>query len=153
VNLASLDKYKLTQDTWDSDANPGKLLHFVTNMGAMVRAINHGSTLEDYLNLKLGRNVLSHVTTPSFLADDPDFVLANATNAEINGDASVSNLSSDPKVCTSNVSNSLPMFMELPYLPVTMTSPKMTGLVKPMMPWMVSLTMEIYLHGRHKLFK
>ena len=93
--MASLDKYKLTQNTWDSDANPEKLLHFVTNMGAMVRAIVHGGTLEDYLNVKLGRNTLSHVTTPSFLVDDDDFKPPDVVNAVIDEEPSVSNLSSD----------------------------------------------------------
>jgi hypothetical protein len=93
--MASLDKYKLTQNTWDSDANPEKLLHFVTNMGAMVRAIVHGGTLEDYLNVKLGRNTLSHVTTPSFLVDDDDFKPPDVINAVIDEEPSVSNLSSD----------------------------------------------------------
>ena len=93
--MASLDKYKLTQNTWDSDVHPERLLLFVTNMGSMVRAILHGPILEDYITIKIGRNTRSHVTTPSFLALDPDFAPPlDSTKSEEDGDASVSNIPS-----------------------------------------------------------
>ena len=71
--MASLDKYKLTQNTWDSDTQPGKLIEFLTLLGSMVRSIVHGPLLEDYLDMKLGRFRHSHVTTPSYFMEDPDF--------------------------------------------------------------------------------
>ena len=71
--MASLDKYKLTQNTWDSDTQPGKLVEFLTILGSMVRSIIHGPLLEDYLDMKLGRFRHSHVTTPSYFLHDPDF--------------------------------------------------------------------------------
>ena len=71
--MASLDKYKLTQNTWDNDTQRGKLVEFLTILGSMVRSIIHGPLLEDYLDLKLGRFRHSHVTTPSYFLHDPDF--------------------------------------------------------------------------------
>eukprot|EP00657_Telonema_sp_P-1_P010845 TRINITY_DN5481_c0_g1_i2.p1 TRINITY_DN5481_c0_g1~~TRINITY_DN5481_c0_g1_i2.p1 ORF type:complete len:135 (+),score=11.48 TRINITY_DN5481_c0_g1_i2:438-842(+) len=73
--MASLDKYKLTSVTWDSDKEPTRFTEFMVMMSAMVRAIDHGNHLrvEDFLDAKLGRSTHQHVTTPSFLSEDPEF--------------------------------------------------------------------------------
>jgi hypothetical protein len=76
--MASLDKYKLTSVTWDSDKSPTKFCDFMFEMSAMVRAIDHGNILEDFLDAKLGRAVHQHVTTPTFLSNDPEFVKPSA---------------------------------------------------------------------------
>ena len=71
--MASLDKYKLSSVTWDSDKEPGKFVHFMMLMSAMVRAISHGSAIEDFLDKKLGRKRHIAVSTPGFLTEDPEF--------------------------------------------------------------------------------
>ena len=71
--MASLDKYKLSSVTWDSDKEPGKFVNFMMLMSAMVRAISHGSAIEDFLDKKLGRKKHIAVSTPSFLTEDPEF--------------------------------------------------------------------------------
>ena len=71
--MASLDKYKLTQNQWDSEKHLNGLWEFVYLMSAIVRAISHGAILEDYLDIKLGRSSQHSVMTPSFITDNPDF--------------------------------------------------------------------------------
>ena len=71
--MASLDKYKLHNNTWDSDTNPSGFWEFMFLMSATVRAIKWGSILEDYIDVKLGRTQQHAVMTPSFITDDPDF--------------------------------------------------------------------------------
>ena len=73
--MASLDKYKLHNNTWDSDTNPSGFWEFMFLMSATVRAIKWGSVLEDYIDVKLGRTQQHAVMTPSFITDDPDFDL------------------------------------------------------------------------------
>jgi hypothetical protein len=70
---ASLDRFKLSQHTWDSDKHPARFYQFMTSMSAMVRSINHGAEVEDYLDKKLDRRRSEHLTVPSFISDDPDF--------------------------------------------------------------------------------
>ena len=71
--MASLDKYKLTQNQWDSEKHPNGFWEFMYLMSATVRAISYGAILEDYLDIKLGRSSQHSVMTPSFITDDPDF--------------------------------------------------------------------------------
>ena len=73
--MASLDKYKLHNNTWDSDTNPSGFWEFMFLMSATVRAIKWGSVLEDYIDVKLGRVQQHAVMTPSFITDDPDFMM------------------------------------------------------------------------------
>ena len=71
--MASLDKYKLSSVTWDSDKEPGKFVNFMMLMSSMVREIAYGSTIEDFLDRTLGRKKHIAVSTPSFLTEDPEF--------------------------------------------------------------------------------
>ena len=94
--MASLDKYKLTQNTWDSDKDPNKFWEFMYLMAATVRAIAYGEWLENYLDVKLDRGTSHQVTTPSFITDDPDFAPvdrqpASAVTAPEDDAASVNN--------------------------------------------------------------
>ena len=72
--MASLDRFKLSSVSWDSDQNPCGFLSFMFVFSSMVRALDHGNDLEDYLDLKLGRAAHQSVTTPGFLSEDPEFV-------------------------------------------------------------------------------
>ena len=100
--MASLDKYKLSSVTWDSDKEPGRFVQFMMLMSAMVRAIANGSAIEGFLDKKLGRQKHIAVSTPSFLSDDPEFRRPDhgAANVQQAGgdddDASVSNLQRSP---------------------------------------------------------
>ena len=85
--MASLDKYKLTQNQWDSDKNPTGFWEFMYLMSSTVRVIAYGAILEDYLDAKLGRVTQHAVMTPSFITDDPDFG-PNPNNAGAGGEAS-----------------------------------------------------------------
>ena len=71
--MASLDRYKLSSATWDSDKEPHKFVEFMYLMSSMVRAIAHGTQIEDFLDRKLNRRKHQAVSTPSFLTSDPDF--------------------------------------------------------------------------------
>ena len=57
-------------------------MDFMFIMSAMVRAIDYGPVLEDFLDVKLERNAGRISTVPSFLDDDPDFQMGNAQNFE-----------------------------------------------------------------------
>ena len=72
--MASLDRFKLSSVSWDSDQDPCGFLSFMFVFSSMVRALDHGNDLEDYLDLKLGRAAHQSVTTPGFLSEDPEFV-------------------------------------------------------------------------------
>ena len=70
--MASIDKFKLSTITWDSDANPNGFYVWQENFSSMVKSTLHGAELEEFLDSKLGRNTApTHV--PSFILDDPDF--------------------------------------------------------------------------------
>ena len=71
--MASLEKFRLSQVSWDSDKDPGKFMEFMYLMSSLVRATAHGHVLEDYLDAKLGRCKFHQVTTPGFLSEDPEF--------------------------------------------------------------------------------
>ena len=71
--MATLDRYKLSSVTWDSDKEPTKFTDFMYLMSAMVRALAHGQILEAYLDRKLQRQKFNLITTPGFLSDDPEF--------------------------------------------------------------------------------
>ena len=80
--MTSLDKYKLSSVTWDSDKEPGKFVNFMMLMSSMGRAIAYGSAIEDFLDRKLGRKKHIAVSTPSFLTEDPEFRRCPAENAQ-----------------------------------------------------------------------
>ena len=95
--MASLDKYKLSSVTWDSDKEPGRFVQFMMLMSAMVRAIAHGSEIEDFLDKKLGRQKHIAVSTPSFLSNDPEFRRPDGPAGQPADDAaSVSNQQPQP---------------------------------------------------------
>jgi len=71
--MASLDKFKVSAAQWDSDKEPTRFVDFMFIMTALVRSLDQGNTLEDWIDRKLGRSRHQHVTTPSFVASDPEF--------------------------------------------------------------------------------
>ena len=83
--MASLDRYKLSSEQWDSDKDPEGFPSFMYTMSAMVRAIAHGNELENFIDRKLDRARGQSVTIPSFLLDDPDFGANPEDAAEAEG--------------------------------------------------------------------
>ena len=71
--MASLDRFKLSSVSWDSDQDPCGFLSFMFVFSSMVHALDHRNDLEDYLDLKLGRAAHQTATTPGFLSEDPEF--------------------------------------------------------------------------------
>ena len=71
--MASSNKLKLQIVTWDSDKNPHGYADFIDNFGSVVRCIEHGPFLEDFLDYKLKRKTARAATTPSFISKDDDF--------------------------------------------------------------------------------
>jgi len=48
--MASMEKFKLTTVSWDSDKDPGGFFVWLENFGSVVRATEHGERLEDMLD-------------------------------------------------------------------------------------------------------
>ena len=81
--MASMEKFKLSALTWDSDKNPAGFNKWMMHFSSLVRATEHGPELEDFLDAKLDRKRSRHATVPSFIAEDRDFGpvgLADTTN-------------------------------------------------------------------------
>ena len=72
--MANLSSIKVDQLKWDSKANPKGFMKFGDDFEMMVRTLQHGTALADYVNEKLGKRELSHgqLIAP-FIAQDSDF--------------------------------------------------------------------------------
>ena len=68
-----MDRFKITNVSWDSDKDPGRYSKWINTFSALVRATAHGAPLEDYLDAKLNRKKLLKMAIPSCISDDPDF--------------------------------------------------------------------------------
>ena len=56
--MASLGSYKLNPtNIWDSDANPYGFNDWISDLSDLVRTLEHGPPLEDFLDEKLKRVV------------------------------------------------------------------------------------------------
>jgi hypothetical protein len=71
--MASLDKFKLSLVTWDSDKDQFGFQDWMDQMSSIVRSTPYGDELEGFLDHKLDRVEIRRATIPSFLTDDPDF--------------------------------------------------------------------------------
>ena len=74
--MTSLEKFKLSVVTWDSDKDPSGFANWMDTMSALVRATEDGPPLEDFLDRKLNRRRQQRITIPSFIMDDDDFAPA-----------------------------------------------------------------------------
>ena len=70
--MASLDKYKITAVTWDSDKDPNGFSRWLDTFSAVVRATHHGALLEDFLDRKLDRQHARSSMIPFYITTDPD---------------------------------------------------------------------------------
>ncbi len=78
--MTSLDKFKLQAVAWDSgkDSDPAYFQKWAEKFSSIVQSTEHGSPLEDFLDDKLGRQLIQPVAVPSCLKDDLDFATDGA---------------------------------------------------------------------------
>ena len=69
--MTSLEKIRLSAQTWDSDKDPTGFPKFCQDLSALVRCLKHGPPLEEFLDETLDRNNFQQVTTPSYILDNP----------------------------------------------------------------------------------
>ena len=72
--MAQLGSYKLNPaNIWDSDVNPYGYNDWIADLSDLVRTLEHGDVLEDFLDEKLKRVVRHSNLFSQVLIDDPDF--------------------------------------------------------------------------------
>ena len=71
--MVSIDKFKLSSVTWDSDKNPTGFTKWMNDFGSLVASTEHGAILETFLDQKLGREKHLATTVPSYISKDDDF--------------------------------------------------------------------------------
>ena len=81
--MVSIDKFKLSSVTWDSDKNPTGFTKWMNDFGALVASTEHGSTLETFLDQKLGREQHLSTTVPSYITTDDDFAAPEPSEAQV----------------------------------------------------------------------
>ena len=70
--MVSLEKFKLSLVSWDSDKDPGGYPKWVKQWSLVVRSTKWGSQLESFLDRKLKRKFSTKSIIPSFLTEDED---------------------------------------------------------------------------------
>ena len=70
--MVSLEKFKLSLVSWDSDKDPGGYPKWVKQWSSVVRSTKWGSQLESFLDRKLKRKFSTKSIIPSFLTEDED---------------------------------------------------------------------------------
>ena len=70
--MVSLEKFKLSLVSWDSDKDPGGYPKWVKQWSSVVRSTKWGSQLESFLDRKLKRKFSTKSVIPSFLTEDED---------------------------------------------------------------------------------
>ena len=71
--MATLEKFRLSAVTWNSDTDPDGFLKWIGTMSNLVRSTQHGEDLEIFIDEKLGRNTFKPSTIPTFILGDSDF--------------------------------------------------------------------------------
>ncbi len=70
--MVSLEKFKLSLVSWDSDKDPCGYPKWVKQWSSVVRSTKWGSQLESFLDRKLKRKFSTKSIIPSFLTEDED---------------------------------------------------------------------------------
>ena len=73
MTIVSIDKFKLSSVTWDSDKNPTGFTKWMSDFGSLVASTEHGAVLEKFLDEKLDRKKHTRSTVPSYITADDDF--------------------------------------------------------------------------------
>ena len=84
-----MEKFKISAVIWDSDKDPSGFTKWVDSLSALVRATEHGNPLEDFLDMKLQRNIKTKVTVQSGLPMDPR---SHRTPLHSNSNSTVQNI-------------------------------------------------------------
>ena len=71
--MANMDRLKLKFTTWYCDKEPYGFVEFMQSTTAVMRSIDHGNEIEDYLDVKLDRARHVDMMVSSIIDDDPDF--------------------------------------------------------------------------------
>ena len=64
--MVSIDKFKLSSVTWDSDKNPTGFTKWMNDFGSLVASTEHGAVLETFLDQKVGREKHLAATVTSY---------------------------------------------------------------------------------------
>ena len=71
--MATPEKLKIQHLTWDGDKDPDGFHLWLDGFGSFVNSMDGGLELEDFIDSKLYRALVSRAAVPSFILDDPDF--------------------------------------------------------------------------------
>ena len=71
--MANMDRLKLKFTTWYCDKEPYGFVEFMQATTAVMRSIDHGNEIEDYLDVKLDRARHVDMMVSSIMDGDPDF--------------------------------------------------------------------------------
>ena len=101
--MADLDRLKLKFTPWHCDKEPYGFVSFMQSNTAVMRSLNCGAAIEDYLDIKLGRTAVQDMMVSSIINDDPDFArpIEMPAQAESQGEATTG----DTELLYSSVSN------------------------------------------------
>ena len=90
--MADLDRLKLKFTPWHCDKEPYGFVSFMQSNTAVMRSLNCGAAIEDYLDIKLGRTAVQDMMVSSIINDDPDFArpIEMPTRAESQGEEATS---------------------------------------------------------------
>ena len=78
--MAELERFKLSNLTWDGDADEDGFFVFLENFGNIARSTPSGPLLENMLDSKFCRARVARGTIPSYIhvLEDPDFAVNTA---------------------------------------------------------------------------
>ena len=85
--MAELERFKLSNLTWDDDTDEDGFFVFLENFGNIARSTPSGKLLEGMLDSKLRRSRVAQGTSPSYILEAPDFAVstsqAQASNSTV----------------------------------------------------------------------
>jgi len=97
--MADLDRLKLKFTPWHCDKDPYGFLSFMQSNTAVMRSLQHGADIENFLDIKLQRKTIQAMMVSSIINDDPDFAiptgLAPTASAGSDGEGSEEATSGD----------------------------------------------------------
>jgi hypothetical protein len=101
--MAELDRLKLKFTPWYCDKEPYGFVSFMQSNTAVMRSLNCGAAIEDYLDIKLGRTAVQNMMVSSIINDDPDFALPIEMPAQAESQGEVT--TGDTELLYSSVNN------------------------------------------------
>ena len=80
--MGYLEKLKLSTYTWDCGKHPHGFQSFMEDFSSLVRQVEGGDVLEEFLDQELLRKHAQSKRKPQWLASDPDFQVDDTDGAE-----------------------------------------------------------------------